>query len=93
MTEEVAHETRNRILLSIAAYAYEFRSDSIISDAEYDQLSKLIQPQLKTGNAMLDIFFSEEFNANTGQWVTKHPELEKLKYIYETVYKGGNALG
>ena len=85
---EIEEEIRNRILISVAAYAYEFESDSVISDAEFDLLSYKINPELKTGNTMLDMFFKEEFNRCTGQWVTKHPEKEKLKYIYHKVFKG-----
>lgn len=83
-----ATEIRNRILLSVAAYSYEFEDHSIISDAEFDELSKRINPQHKTGNTMLDIFFAEEFSPDTGLWVRKHPEILKLKHIYDTVYKG-----
>lgn len=85
---EKEQEVRNRILLSIAAYAYEYESHSVISDAEYDLLSYKINTTIVTGNSMLDIFFREEFTPYTGQWVHKHPEIPKLKYIYDTVYKG-----
>lgn len=85
---DVAQEIRNRVLLSVAAYAYEMHDDSIIDDEEFDALSKAIQPQLQTGNTMLDIFFREEFDANTGMWVRRHPEQDKLKHIYDTVFKG-----
>ena len=81
-------ETRNRIRLAVAAYAYEYESDSIMSDADFDELSYKIIPQLETGNPMLDTFFQEEFTPCTGQWVTKHPEKDKLKYIYHTIFKG-----
>lgn len=85
---DYSDEIRNRILLSVAAYSYEFEDHSIISDAEFDELSKRINPQHKTGNTMLDIFFAEEFSPDTGLWVRKHPEIFKLKHIYDTVYKG-----
>lgn len=85
---DYSDEIRNRILLSVAAYAYEFEDHSIISDAEFDELSKRINPQHKTGNIMLDIFFAEEFSPDTGMWIRKHPEILKLKHIYDTVYKG-----
>ena len=85
---DYSEEIRNRILLSVAAYAYEFEDHSIISDAEFDELSKRINPQHKTGNTMLDIFFTEEFSPDTGMWIRKHPEIFKLKHIYDTVYKG-----
>ena len=47
-------EIRNRIILSVAAYAYEFKGDSIMSDHEFDELSLKINPKEKTGNDLLD---------------------------------------
>ena len=78
--EEV--ERRNRIRLSIFAYAYEFESDSLISDGDYDRLSNKIDKNRSTGNKKLDKFFREEFEPDTGQWIHKHPELDKLRALY-----------
>ena len=78
--EEV--ERRNRIRLSIFAYAYEFESDSLISDGDYDRLSYKIDKNRSTGNEKLDKFFREEFEPDTGQWIHKHPELDKLRALY-----------
>ena len=50
----INQEIRNRIRLSVAAYAYEFMNDSIMSDHDYDQLSLQINPQEKTGNELMD---------------------------------------
>jgi NAD-dependent DNA ligase len=58
---EVEIERRNRIILSIAAYSYEFESESLISDADYDELSRRIRPEIETGNKKLDAFFSKTF--------------------------------
>ena len=79
-------EIRNRIVLAVAAYAYEYESESIMSDADFDVLSYTIRPEIKTGNKLLDDFFQKEFEPCTGQWVTKHPEKEKLRALYLEVW-------
>jgi NAD-dependent DNA ligase len=78
--EEV--ERRNRIRLSIFAYAYEFDDDPLISDAEYDRLSYLIKTDRSTGNEMLDDFFRKHFQSHTGQWIRIHPELDKVRALH-----------
>lgn len=80
-------ERRNRIRLASAAYAYEILNESIISDAEYDELSNKINLNIKTGNKKLDSFFSKEFSSHTGQWIYKHPEKEKLVRIVNIIRK------
>jgi len=79
-------EVKLRIKLSIAAYAYEFCDNSIMSDAEFDEMCNDINPLIKTGNKMMDKFFKEKFDPSTGQWIHSHPELDKIKYLYETYY-------
>ena len=83
-------EIYNRIRLTIAAYAYEYRDNPIMTDCDFDQLSKLINPSEKTGNRKLDSFFKKHFNPNTGMWIYKHPELSKVSYLYEKYYNGKN---
>ena len=78
-------EIRNRIRLSLASYSYEFHDDSLMTDAEYDKLSREINPNEKTGNELIDRFFREEFMVDSGMWIRTHPELDKLKLIYETL--------
>ena len=80
-------EIRNRIRLSVAAYAYEYRDDAIMSDAEFDELALKIKPEEKTGNRKLDNFFKKHFQPDTGMWIHAHPETEKLSNIYETYFK------
>ena len=82
---EIEIERRNRIILSVAAYSYEFENDSIISDTEYDELSRKIRPDIKTGNPKLDKFFQTKFETDTGMWIHKHPELNKLKRLYNRI--------
>jgi len=83
----VSEERRNRIKLSVAAYAYEIDSNSIMSDGDFDSLCLKINVDIDTGNTLLDTFFRDEFNPSTGQWIHKHPELEGIRNIYEKYYK------
>jgi len=80
-------EIRNRIRLSIAAYAYEYEDDPIMSDAEFDDLAKSINVEEKTGNRKLDNFFKKHFQPDTGMWIHQHPEKQKLKHIYMEFFK------
>lgn len=75
-------ERRNRIRLSVAAYAYEMMGDSTMSDEEYDALSKKIDTSISTGHDELDKFFREEFADYTGSWIHRHPELDKVDALY-----------
>ena len=83
----INQEIRNRIRLSVAAYAYEFKGDSIMSDHEYDELSRKINPNEKTGNDVMDKFFKTQFQPDTGMWIRWHPEVKKLDYLYNKFYK------
>ena len=81
-------EIKNRIRLSIFAYAYEFMNDSLVDDAEFDRLSQEIDLTITTGNEEMDSFFAREFIADSGMWIRKHPELDKIKGLYENFYRG-----
>lgn len=80
-------EKRRRIRLSLAAYAYEFHDDPIMSDAEFDELAKNIDIRVKTGDSALDKihdeFFREEYSPDTGQWIHKHPFPGRLEWLYQ----------
>lgn len=86
-TVQFSSEIKNRIKLSVAAYAYEYKDDSIMSDAEFDELSKEINPEEKTGNKKMDNFFKKNFNTDTGMWIRRHPDKRSLNHLYETYYK------
>lgn len=86
-TEQVSLEIRKRIKLSVAAYAYEFLNESVMSDTEFDKLSEEVDTSISTGNEELDTFFKESFDPCTGSWVHKHPEKDKLLSIYKLYYK------
>ena len=83
----INQEIRNRIKLSVAAYAYELENDSVMTDADFDSLCREINVSEPTGNEKMDNFFKTEFNPSTGQWIHKHPELDKIKIIYHKYYK------
>ena len=77
--EEV--ERRHRIRLAVCAYAYEFESTSLISDGEFDELSKQVDLTISTGNSKLDRWFKKNFEPDTGMWIRKHPELDKVRAL------------
>tara|TARA_R110000868_G_scaffold300126_1_gene560458 strand:+ start:1449 stop:1736 length:288 start_codon:yes stop_codon:yes gene_type:complete len=79
-------ERRNRIRLSVAAYAYELRDDSIMTDSEFDNLADMVNVQVVTGNEVMDDFFREHFEPYTGQWIHKHPHKNGLERIYNSVF-------
>lgn len=83
---EVEIQRRLRIKLSIAAYAYEFMDNSIMTDAEFDQQCLKVNVSIDTGNKKLDDYFKKEFNPSTGQWIHSHPELHLIKEIYFKYY-------
>ena len=80
-------ERRNRIRLSVAAYAYEVFSESLMTDAEFDALAMKIEPSVSTGHAVLDRFFYGQFDPFTGIWVLHHPNQAGLRRICLQVYK------
>lgn len=100
-TKDVTLERRNRIRLTVAAYAYEFVNHSIMSDGDFDKLALQINPEVSTIEEyhtdpiqierykVLDKFFREEFQPDTGQWIHKHPELNRVEYIYNKYFSKG----
>mgnify|MGYP000654348730 CR=1 FL=1 len=82
----VSEQVRLRIKLSVAAYAYEYRNDSVMSDAEFDEMSYLVDTSIATGNRKLDNFFKKHFEPATGMWVRKHPDKKGLVNIYERYF-------
>jgi hypothetical protein len=92
-------ERANRIRLAVYAYAYEYESTSLISDGEFDELSKKIDLTISTGNSKIDKWFKKNFEPDTGMWIRKHPELDKVKalcyqYIngFDSCYRVGNVV-
>lgn len=80
-------ETRNRIRVAVAAYAYEVENASVMSDAEFDALCNEIDPTLATARAAEDEFFLIHFEPHTGSWIHKHPDLPGIRRLYRDFYK------
>lgn len=80
-------ETRRRIRLSIWAYAYEFDSNSIVSDAVFDFESLSVDLSISTDRMDMDFWFHGCFEPCTGMWIHKHPEIDRIKELYERFYK------
>lgn len=83
----VEAERANRIRLSVAAYAYEFNNDSIMSDAAFDELSKAIDPTMSTDHPIMDEFFRTKFGPFTGMWIHDHPQVEGIQRIYNRHFR------
>lgn len=79
---------RDRIKVSIAAWAYEFNHRLIMTDAAYDSLSQQVQTQINiaTGNHRMDRFFQRHFTAHSGLWIHEHPNIPGLANIYARYY-------
>lgn len=79
-------ETRKRIKLAVWAYAYEIEDNPIVSDQEFDRMAESINLNIMTGRIDLDMWWMENFQPHTGQWIHEHPELAKVKQTYERYY-------
>lgn len=93
MTVPFCEETRNRIRVSVAAYAYEILDEPIMSDGEFDALCLKIDPYEPTGNALMDEFFMMDFDPSTGSWIHRHPDLEGIEAIHDRYYKRDDDFG
>lgn len=78
-------ERRRRIIVSVWAYAYEFRNDSMVEDHVFDSQSYMLAANLRidTDRLDLDYWFRGAFDPSTGMWIHKHPELDKIAKLYE----------
>lgn len=80
-------ETRRRIRLAVWAYAYEFENKSLVSDQVFDVESYCVDVRIDTGNPMMDYWFRGFFEPATGLWIHQHPEIDKIRELYERHYK------
>jgi len=87
----VSEEIRRRIKVSVWAYAYEFLDKSLVSDEKFDEECYRINPDLVTGNELLDTWFKTEFAPYTGSWIRNHPELDKIAELYGKFYSSPSA--
>lgn len=81
-------EVRFRIKVAIAAYAYEIADAPIMTDFEFDRLAQSIHPKIGTCHPLIDEFFATQFSPMTGMWIHHHPELPRIKALYEKYYRG-----
>lgn len=76
-------ERRRRIRLSLWAYAYEVKNNPLVSDDIFDKEAYKVDLSMDTGNKKMDGWFRNNFVPWSGQWILKHPELDKLERIYD----------
>ena len=84
---EYCKETHRRIRLSVAAYAYEFESDPIMSDGDFDEMCSKVDLSVNTSRPDMDKWFRENFDKSTGQGIHTHPELNRIQQLYEKHYR------
>ncbi len=77
-TPETSREIWLRTIVALAAYVYEFEGSEIMSDATFDRLALEINPLIDTNRPDLDKWFREEFSPDTGQWIYKHPDFDRI---------------
>lgn len=82
----VERERRNRIRLAVYAYAYELRDESLVTDHEFDRLARSIDPTVTTGNPVLDQFFRDHYQPDSGMWIRHHPDLDGIARLYSAYY-------
>lgn len=70
-------ERRRRIMLCMAAYAYEVLDTPIMSDLQFDLLARASDPYIRTGR--YDDWWIVSFQSDTGQWIHTHPDLDGIK--------------
>lgn len=67
----------------MAAYAYEIMNKPIMTDSEFDTLNRSIDLSIATRRPDLDKWFKENWSSNTGAWIWKHPDLERIAGLVE----------
>lgn len=80
-------QTRKRIKVAVAAYAYEVVSRPIMTDSEFDAMATEIDLSIPTARPDMDEWFKREYQPHTGQWIWKHPQLVRIGEIYERQYR------
>lgn len=77
------NQTRLRIILTLSAYTYEFLSETIMSDTDFDAGCNLVDLKVSTSRPDLDKWWRENFDPSTGMWVCHHPEINKINDLYK----------
>lgn len=84
-SDRVCLETRRRIRVSVAAWAYEALLTPIMDDAQYDKLAYSIDLTIDTRRPDLDKWFRSRFKPYTGSWIHAHPERGRINQIAQFV--------
>jgi hypothetical protein len=84
-SDRVCTETRRRIRLAVAAYAYEIMHCPVMSDSEFDELAKSIDLTVDTRRPDLDKWFRKYFDPFTGMWIHRHPERRRIEQLAKFV--------
>lgn len=74
-------ERRRRIRLCLWAYAYEIADNMLVSDTQFDAEARQSDTSIDTGH--LDDWWRACFNPSTGMWIHMHPELDKVRKLYD----------
>jgi hypothetical protein len=83
----VEKEVRRRINVALWAYAYEIENQPIVTDAQFDEECKRIDLSIDTPRPHLDIWFRNNFVPYTGSWIYQHPNLKRLKELYNAYHQ------
>ncbi len=74
-------ERRRRIQLTLWAYAYEIADAPLVIDGRFDTECRQSDLSINTGH--LDDWWRTCFNPSTGMWIHMHPELDKVRKMYD----------
>lgn len=91
--KSAAYQTRLRMVVSAAAYAYEIEQQPFITDGVFDYLATLVDLSVETHRPVLDAWFIAEYSPNTGSWVHAHPDLDGLKRLADKLRSGEMIIG
>ena len=88
VSESQGHrQKRYRTKVAVWACAYEYYNESFVHDTVFDTTCRLVNPMIPTDKPELDKWFRKYFDHSTGMWVRKHPELNRLRAICESIIK------
>lgn len=87
--QKVLIEYMKRLTVAYAAYMYEIKADSPMSDIEWDYLARKIDLNQSCGDKELDEWYQEHFTPDTAMWIHNHPQKEYFAKHYE---QNGNSM-
>lgn len=80
------YQTRIRIKLTMAAYAYEYLNRIIMSDSSFDILCQKVDLKINTKRPDLDEWWRKNFSPHTGMWIRSHPEIALIGSRFSQIY-------